>query len=273
MRVCDAYTLSVLRHLWRLCAMVGVDRISMDLQMVTGSLGFSHLFPLSVMDGTPGNVHCTKLILVFSQIHLHQVGPWGVHWKVDDLGLIGDVHMEQPVLPLRQLRRLAMELNPSGGTMMWFRPLCDQMWDGLQFLDVDVDVSGVEWDAFFRTLQGFRQLQRLDLQISLLLTDIAHFPVFPSLPRIHRVQCSIEIGMVPPYLIHHWVARVFGLRCTKAPIVFLLSHSPSRLIHDEAVLFRIGYACTNDEQLAFVLNYHCFNNHERVMTQKRKKAS
>ena len=237
----DAYTLYVLRHLWRLCTIAGVDQISMDLQMVTGSLGFSHLFPLSIMDGTPARVLCTKLILVFSRIHLHQLGPWGIQWKVEDLGLIGDMHMDQSVLPLHQLRRLSMELNPCGGTMVWFRPLCDQMWDGLQFLDVDLDVSAVELDAFFRTLQGFGQLQRLDLQIYLLLTDIAHFPVFPSLPRIRRVQCSIEVGTLPAYRIHYWVTRVFGLRCTHAPIVLLLSHSPSSIIYDEPVLFHIGY--------------------------------
>ena len=117
----------------------------MDLQMVSGSLGFSHLFPLSIVDGgTPVKMICTKLLLVFSRIHLHQVGPWGVQWNVEDLGLIGHVHTDQQlVLPLRQLRRLSMEINPCGGTMVWFRPFCDQIWDGLQFFDVDLHVSAV----------------------------------------------------------------------------------------------------------------------------------
>ena len=268
-----AYTLSLLRHLWRLLTMAGVDRISIDLQMVNCSLAFSQLFPLSIMDGAPVKVPCTKLILVFSQINLHQVGPWGIQWNVEELGLIGDVLMNQPVLPLRQLRRLSMELNQWGGTMAWFRPLCDQMWDGLQFLDVDLDVSANELDGFFHTLRGFVQLQRLELQLSLLLTDISTFPVFPPLPHVRRVQCSIEIGIVPPYRVHHWVSRVFGLRCTKAPTVLLLSPTPSSLLHDEPVLFHVGCAWTNDEQLAFVLNYHCFDNHEQVTIQKRKKAS
>ena len=271
----DICTLSALRHLWRLWTTVGVDRISIDLQMVPGTLGFSHLFPLSLVDRTPAaKVVCTKLLLVFSRIHLHQVGPWGVQWNVQDLGLIGDVHTDQQlVLPLRQLRRLSMELNPWGGTMVWFRPFCDQIWDGLQFLDVDLDVSAVELDAFFQTLKGFSQLQRLCLQMTLLLTDIAHFPLFPSLPHVRRVQCSVEFGTVPVYLIHNWLSRVFGVRCTIAPIVLLLSHCPSNIVYDEPVLFRIGHAWTNDEQLAFVLNYQCFNNHERVITQTRKKPS